>query len=811
MSQITSFVGGTGVGNVRFLTGDAGGLVGPDGGDNINLLSGADLTITGNPGANTLTITLDGTISNTYTTDSGNAVPAANILNVLGSHGLNSTGAGNTVTVLIDNAITLGDLAVLGAGVNAIQVDTGDIEVIAGNLEMPGTTSADVGVIKFGGDQFIHEYPSGSGNIFIGDITGNFTTTGIQNLAIGGDQMSSMTTAGLNVVVGRGTGASLTSGSQNTAIGYQALPANSTGQDNICMGNGALFNNLTGSFNICIGEESGFSYNSNESSNIILRYRGGPAGENNTIRIGNQGGGNRQQNRCFVAGIHNVTPTMTPKELVIIDTNGQLGSLNNGTDGQVIIGDSGGDAIFASLTSTDASITFVAGANTLDLSAASGGASSFPTDSGTATEAGGVLTVAGGSNINTSGAAATVTVNLDSTVSISGSMTAGTGFTATTGDVLISAGNLALPDTNAGLTEGVILFNSLRFISMFGTQNFFAGETAGNGTNTATDCTGIGFNALQALTSGNGNTIIGSTSGDVITDGFSNCSLGATSLSSLTTGDNNIAIGANALNAVVSGDNNVAVGSSCLSGITVGRSRNVGVGGGGVLAGVITGEDNTALGHFAGGSLTTSDSDNIMIKHNGVVGDNNTIRIGTQGSGQGQQDTTFIAGIDGVTPAGSPVENVIIDANGQLGSVVQSAFLGILTGQQANVTGDATVYTVPFDSEVFDLNSDFDITTGIFTAPITGKYFFAYSILFQGILNAHNFMQTRIVVSNRTILQNEMDLDPIATSSDLNVTGSMLLDMDATDTAKIDVIVSGSTLVIDIGADQPTFSGHLVF
>lgn len=81
------------------LTGDSGGAVGPDGASNINLLSTGNITVTGSAGSNTLTVSLDGSIADTYTTDSGNALPAGGILNVLGTAGINTSGAGNTVTV----------------------------------------------------------------------------------------------------------------------------------------------------------------------------------------------------------------------------------------------------------------------------------------------------------------------------------------------------------------------------------------------------------------------------------------------------------------------------------------------------------------------------------------------------------------------------------------------------------------------------------------------------------------------------------------------------------------------------------------
>jgi len=90
--------GASGTG-ILTITGASGGAVGADGADNINLLSGSNLTVTGDAGTNTLTVTLDSTIASSYPTDSGTATPSSGVLNVLGTGGTTTSGSGNTVTV----------------------------------------------------------------------------------------------------------------------------------------------------------------------------------------------------------------------------------------------------------------------------------------------------------------------------------------------------------------------------------------------------------------------------------------------------------------------------------------------------------------------------------------------------------------------------------------------------------------------------------------------------------------------------------------------------------------------------------------
>ena len=60
MSQITKLFDGTVGGDVETLTGNTGGAVGPNAAFNINVVGSGNVTVTGNPGTNTLTITENG-------------------------------------------------------------------------------------------------------------------------------------------------------------------------------------------------------------------------------------------------------------------------------------------------------------------------------------------------------------------------------------------------------------------------------------------------------------------------------------------------------------------------------------------------------------------------------------------------------------------------------------------------------------------------------------------------------------------------------------------------------------------------------
>jgi hypothetical protein len=149
-----------------------------------------------------------------------------------------------------------------------------------------------------------------------------------------------------------------------------------------------------------------------------------------------------------------------------------------------------------------------------------------------------------------------------------------------------------------------------------------------------------------------------------IASGTANTAIGQGSLSLNQTGIGNTAMGYNALQATTGGPN-TAVGISALIRNTTGN-HNTAIGGG-ALSSIVTGTDNLALGSAAGSVLLGAESNNIDIGSYGVTGDNGVIRIGNV-----NQTTAFIAGIRGVTTGANNAIPVVIDANGQLGTISSS-------------------------------------------------------------------------------------------------------------------------------------------
>ena len=212
-----------------------------------------------------------------------------------------------------------------------------------------------------------------------------------------------------------------------------------------------------------------------------------------------------------------------------------------------------------------------------------------------------------------------------------------------------------LTNENTVLGDDALLHNRAGF------GNTAVGFNALLSDNLGSSNTAIGFNALLNNFA-DLNTAIGSEALLNNTNGNFNVAIGSEALTTNTIGANNVAVGALALDFNTTGSVNTAIGEAALLDNSTG-SANTAIGDA-ALANNKTGSNNVALGAGAGMNHSTGNN-NIYIVSRGFPGEDNTIRIGEPKHGR-----TFIAGISGVTVAGGV--GVIVDTNGQLGTVVSS-------------------------------------------------------------------------------------------------------------------------------------------
>jgi hypothetical protein len=227
---------------------------------------------------------------------------------------------------------------------------------------------------------------------------------------------------------------------------------------------------------------------------------------------------------------------------------------------------------------------------------------------------------------------------------------------------LTAIGSNALRANTTGVDNTAVGGSALT-ANTTGTRNVALGNAALASNTTGGDNTGLGVFSLN-LTTGSQNTGVGASALQANTTGFENAVLGSYALDSANNPSYNVAIGSNAMSAATGGpDRNTAVGANALQNASSFRNTAIGMQAGTQLT---TGAGNTFLGYQAGSALTGAESNNIMIGHTGNAGENNMIRLGTNGV----QTDTRIAGIFG-TAIAAPVA-VFINANGQLGTVSSS-------------------------------------------------------------------------------------------------------------------------------------------
>ena len=251
----------------------------------------------------------------------------------------------------------------------------------------------------------------------------------------------------------------------------------------------------------------------------------------------------------------------------------------------------------------------------------------------------------------------------------------------TTGGYNTAAGTAALYKNTSGSYNTALGLRALAE-NTTGFDNTATGEWALEFNTTGSGNTANGLDSLNHNTSGSYNTGIGRQANWMNTTGEYNTSLGMQSLYSNTTGAYNTATGAVALYNNLDGMFNTAAGLKALYGNVSGSynaadgyqalyfntsgNNNTATGYAALLSNA-TGSFNTAVGKSAG-LLPTSGSYNIYLgaEVTGTANDTNTIRIGSPYTGSTGQYQTFIAGIHGVSLAGTLP--VVIDADGRLGT-----------------------------------------------------------------------------------------------------------------------------------------------
>lgn len=181
--------------------------------------------------------------------------------------------------------------------------------------------------------------------------------------------------------------------------------------------------------------------------------------------------------------------------------------------------------------------------------------------------------------------------------------------------------------------------------------------------------------------------------------------------------------------------------------------------------------------------------------------------------------TSGTGAIQSVASVGSAGQVLTSNGAGALPTFQGYCGFSVNTSAYINdVTGDGTVYTIPFNTVIIDSNSGYNTGTGIYTIPKTGIYHFSSLVLINDLTASHTNMDLNLVFSTGKYFVGGVCSPANVRNSTTALCATVfgIISLSANDTVKVTITVYNGTKVVNVGggANQTPilsgFSGHLI-
>ena len=204
--------------------------------------------------------------------------------------------------------------------------------------------------------------------------------------------------------------------------------------------------------------------------------------------------------------------------------------------------------------------------------------------------------------------------------------------------------------------------------------------------------------------------------------------------------------------------------------------------------------DNAAITLAGAANFTTAAGDILTFT---AVAANTVVQTGYS-LVDGGSPIAAAGGVAGISTSAN-ADAIVISANEEVTMPLQPSVNVTSTTHLMDITGGSTAYTYVWNSERYDMNSDFASNT--FTAPVTGRYLHCIGMVFDSLNTSRSHLHVKLETSNEGYYMEKFNPSHFGATFSHLTCGSFIVDMDASDTAYINLQVNGGSTDIDSYGD----------